>query len=86
MVACVALSVFGVKGRRNSVIAGKFAADFIEELHAMMKERTAYDNLSTKQLCPEIPPRNTHDFPLDLTPLQPKSNVMISTGCQLTFA
>jgi hypothetical protein len=39
MARCVALSVLGVKERRNSVIAGKFPADFIEELHAMMKDR-----------------------------------------------
>jgi hypothetical protein len=35
MVLFVASSVLGVKERRNSVIAGKFAADFTEELHAM---------------------------------------------------
>ena len=28
----------------------------------MMKERTAYDNLAAKQLCPEVPPRNTRDL------------------------
>ena len=48
MVRCVASSVLGVKERRNSVIAGKFAADFSEELHAMMKEYAAYDNLPAK--------------------------------------
>jgi len=49
MARCVALSVPGVKERRNSVIAGKFAADFTEDLHAMMKEYAAYDNLPAKQ-------------------------------------
>jgi len=49
MARCVALSVPGVKERRNSVIAGKFAADFSEDLHAMMKEYAAYDNLPAKQ-------------------------------------
>ena len=72
MVRCVASSVLGVKERRNSVIAGKFAADFTEELHAIMRERTAYDNLSTKQLCPEVLPRNTRDLLLDPTTRQPK--------------
>ncbi|PYI70884.1 MAG: hypothetical protein DMF08_10195 [Verrucomicrobia bacterium] len=48
MVRCVALSVFGVKERRNSVIAGKFAADFTEELHVMIKEYAAHDNLPAK--------------------------------------
>jgi hypothetical protein len=43
------LSVLGVKERQNSVIAGKFAADSTEELHAMMKEYAAYDNLPAKQ-------------------------------------
>ena len=42
--------------RFQDVVAGKFAADFTEELHAMMKERTAYDNLPAKQLRPEVPP------------------------------
>jgi hypothetical protein len=27
-----------------------------------MKERTAYDNLPVKQLCKEVPSRNTRDF------------------------
>ena len=39
--------------RFQDVVAGKFATDSIEKLHAMMKERTAYDNLPVKQLCPE---------------------------------
>ena len=33
----------------EQVVAGKFAADFTEKLHAMMKERLAYDNLPPKQ-------------------------------------
>ena len=33
----------------------------------MMKERTAYDNLPAKQLCPEVPSRNTRDLFLDPT-------------------
>jgi hypothetical protein len=48
MARCAALSV-SVKERRNRVIAGKFAVDFTEELHAMMKEYGAYDNLPAKQ-------------------------------------
>jgi hypothetical protein len=35
--------------RFEDVIAGKFAADFTEKLHAMLKERTAYDNSPAKQ-------------------------------------
>jgi hypothetical protein len=35
--------------RFQNVIAGKFATDFIEKLHAMMKEEAAYDNLTAKQ-------------------------------------
>ena len=35
--------------RFQNVIAGKFAADFIEKLHTMMKEQAAYDNLPAKQ-------------------------------------
>ena len=56
----------------QNVIARKFTADFIEKFHAMMKERTAYDNLPAKQLCPEVPPRNTRDLLLDPTTRQPK--------------
>jgi hypothetical protein len=33
----------------QNVIVGEFTADFVQELHAMMKERTAYDNLSAKR-------------------------------------
>jgi hypothetical protein len=50
MVLCVASSVLGVKERRNSVIAGKFAADFTEELHAMMKEYAAHDALAREAI------------------------------------
>ena len=35
--------------RFQNVIAGKFAADFFEKLHAIMKEHAAYDNLPAKQ-------------------------------------
>ena len=35
--------------RFHNVVAGEFAPDFVEELHAMMKEGAAYDNLSAKQ-------------------------------------
>jgi hypothetical protein len=35
--------------RFQNVVAGKFAADFTEKLHSMMKEHSAYDNLSPKQ-------------------------------------
>ena len=50
MVLCVASSVLGVKERRNSVIAGKFAADFTEELHAKMKEYAAHDALAREAI------------------------------------
>src|ERR1700675_4716225 len=43
-----ALQRFAVEqtlARFQNVIAGKFAADFVEKLHAMMKEHAAYDNL-----------------------------------------
>src|SRR6266550_4530264 len=33
----------------QNVIAGEFAADLVEKLHAMMKEHPAYDNLPAKQ-------------------------------------
>jgi hypothetical protein len=56
--------------RFQNVIAGEFTTDFIEKLHAIMKERT--DNLSTKQLCPEVSPGNTRDLLLDPTTRQPK--------------
>jgi hypothetical protein len=56
------LSVPGVKERRNSVTAGKFAADFTEELHAMMKEYAAYDNLPAKQSRWEISLHNACDL------------------------
>jgi hypothetical protein len=46
-------AVFETLSRFQDVVAGKFATDSIEKLHAMMKERTAYDNLPVKQLCPE---------------------------------
>src|SRR5204863_454272 len=62
MVRCVALSVLGVKERRNSVIAGKFVADFTEELHAMMKEYSAHDNLPAKQSRWEISLHNARDL------------------------
>jgi hypothetical protein len=58
--------------RFQNIIPGKFAADFTKEFHAMMKERAAYDNLSMKQLCPEVPPRNTRELLLDPTTRQPK--------------
>src|SRR5207248_2479365 len=32
-----------------NVIAGEFAADLVEKLHAMMKGHPAYDNLPAKQ-------------------------------------
>jgi hypothetical protein len=35
--------------RFQDVVAGKLTADFTEELHAMMKEHLAYDNLLAKQ-------------------------------------
>ena len=33
----------------QNVIAGEFAADLVEKLHAMMKGHPAYDNLPAKQ-------------------------------------
>jgi len=39
----------------------------------MMKERTAYDNLPAKQLCPEAPPRNTRDLLSDPITRQPSA-------------
>ena len=42
--------------RFQNVIAGKFAADFVQKLHAMMKEHAAYDNLPAKQSRWEISP------------------------------
>jgi hypothetical protein len=45
----------------HNVIAGKFAPDFVEELHAMMKEDAAYDNLSAKQSGWEISLHNARD-------------------------
>jgi hypothetical protein len=75
MVLCVASSVLGVKERRNSVIAGKFAADFTEELHAMMKEYAAYDNLPAKQSRWEISLHNARDLSWMRQPASDKSNV-----------
>ena len=37
----------------------------------MMKERTAYDNLPVKQLCPEVPPRNIRNLFLGPQPVSP---------------
>ena len=42
-------AVFETLSRFQNVIAGEFAADFIEKLHAMIKEYTAYNNLPAKQ-------------------------------------
>ena len=62
MARCVASSVPGVKERGNSVIAGEFAADFTEKLHAMMKESAAHDNLPAKQSRWEISLHNARDL------------------------
>jgi hypothetical protein len=75
MVLCVASSVLGVKERRNSVIAGKFAADFSEELHAMMKEYAACDNLPAKQSRWEISLHNARDPSWMRQPASDKSSV-----------
>jgi len=48
--------------RFQNVIAGKFAADFVEKLHAMMKEHAAYDNLPAKQSRWEISLHNAATF------------------------
>jgi hypothetical protein len=61
--------------RFQNVIAGEFATDFIEKLHAIMKERTAYDNLSTKQLCPRYLRVTLATFSWIPQPASPKSNV-----------
>jgi hypothetical protein len=75
MAQCVALSVPGVKERQNSVIAGKFAADFTEELHAMMKEYAAYDNSSAKQSRWEVSLHNARDLSWMRQPASDKSSV-----------
>jgi hypothetical protein len=64
----------GLKERRNSVIAGKFAADFTEELHAMMKEYAGYDNLPAKQSRWEISLHNAHDLSWMRQPASDKSS------------
>ena len=56
--------------RFQDVVAGKFAADFIEELHAMMTECAAYDNLPAKQSRWEISLHNARDL-LNPTTHQP---------------
>jgi len=43
-------------------MAGKFAADFTEELHAMMKEYSAHDNVPAKQSRWEISLDNARDL------------------------
>ena len=45
----------------QNVIAGKFAADFVQELHAVTKEDAAYDNLPAKQSGREISLHNARD-------------------------
>jgi hypothetical protein len=40
--------------RFQNIIAGEFAADFVQKLHARMKEHAAYDNLPAKQSRREI--------------------------------
>src|SRR5580704_13235182 len=57
--------------RFQNVVAGKFAANFIEELHAMMKECATYDNMPAKQSRWEISLRNARDLFLDPTIRQP---------------
>ena len=48
--------------RFQNVIAGKFAANFVEKLHTMMKEHAAYDNLPAKQSRWEISLHNAATF------------------------
>src|SRR5882724_6591347 len=48
--------------RFQNVIARKFAADFVEKLHAMTKEHAAYDNLPAKQSRWEISLHNASDL------------------------
>jgi len=69
------LSVPGVKERRNSVIAGKFAADFTEELPAMMKEYAPDDNLPAKQSRWEISLHNARNLSWMRHPASDKSSV-----------
>ncbi len=49
----------------QNVIAGKFAADFVKKLHAMMKEHAAYDNLPATQSRWEISLHNARDLLLE---------------------
>jgi len=48
--------------RFQKVIAGKFAADFVEKLHAMTNELAAYDNLPAKQSCWDVSVHNARDL------------------------
>ena len=48
--------------RFQNVIAGKFAADFVQKLHAMMKEHAPYDNLPAKQSPGRYPFRTPATF------------------------
>jgi hypothetical protein len=75
MAQCVPLSVPGVKEGRNSIISGKFAADFTGELHAMMKEYAAYDNLPAKQPRWEISLHKARDLSWMRQPASDKSSV-----------
>src|SRR5205814_10615474 len=43
-------------------IAGKFAADYVEKIHAMMKEHAAYDNWPVQQSRWEISLHNAATF------------------------
>ena len=61
-----ALQRFAVEqtlARFQNIIAGKFAADFVQKLHAMMKEHAPYDNLPAKQSRWEISLHNARDLP-----------------------
>jgi hypothetical protein len=48
--------------RFQNVIAGKFAADFVEKLHAMTNELAAYDNLPAKQSRWEVSVHDARDL------------------------
>ena len=79
------MSVPGVKERRNSVIAGKFAADFTEELPAMMKEYAPDDNLPAKQSRWEISLHNARNLSWMRHPASDKSSVGHTCWAPINF-
>ena len=61
--------------RLQNVIAGKFAADFVEKFHTIMKEHAVYDNLPAKQSRWEISLHNARDLSWTREPASHKSSV-----------